>query len=78
MFGSANTSRFDARRSDADFLVEFDRSTDRRLADQFFGLKEELERLLERKVDLLTEASLQNPYLARSINQNRRRLFAKS
>ena len=52
-FGSVLRSDF-SERSDVDFVVEFDRSQPDAF-EQYFGLKEELEALLERKVELLRE-----------------------
>lgn len=72
LFGSAAAGRFDSARSDLDFLVEF-RPEMRGKA--YFALREALELLFQCKVDLLTEAALDNPYLRRRIETERRRLF---
>ena len=45
-------------------------------ADAYFGLKEELERLFGRPVDLVSLASLSNPYFIREIEASRRLLYA--
>jgi predicted nucleotidyltransferase len=50
LFGSAARGDFDPQRSDVDFLVEFDRTHTDAL---YFGLKEALEGLLGRPVDLV-------------------------
>ena len=72
LFGSAATGRFDPGRSDLDFLVEFEEEAPRRAS---LRLLEALEQLLGRKVDLLTEPGLKNPYLRRRIETERRPLF---
>lgn len=72
LFGSAATGRFDPARSDLDFLVEFESPA---LPKAHFGLLRALESLFNRKVDLLTESGLQNPYLRRRIETERRTLF---
>lgn len=72
LFGSAATGRFDPSRSDLDFLVEFEPGTD---SKSYFALHQALEDLFNRKVDLLTEGGLENPYLRRQIESERRRLF---
>jgi uncharacterized protein with HEPN domain/predicted nucleotidyltransferase len=72
LFGSAATGRFDPARSDLDFVVEFE-AEGRRKA--YFCLLEEFEKLFGRKVDLLTEPGLENPYLRRRIETERRTLF---
>jgi predicted nucleotidyltransferase len=76
LFGSAVRGGFDARRSDLDFLVEFESMSPGEYADCFFGLREQLESLLERPIDLITPRSLRNPYLKASIDQTREQLFA--
>jgi hypothetical protein len=75
VFGSATTEKFDPATSDVDFLVEFDDGVDD-LFGSYFGLKEELERLLGRQVDLVMPKSLENPYFAASVERTRRDLYA--
>ena len=53
LFGSAATEAFDPERSDLDFLVEFDDDS-YGLFDRYFGLKEALEALYGRPVDLVS------------------------
>lgn len=72
LFGSAAQGRFDPARSDLDFVVEFAPET---RGSSYFALREALESLFQRKVDLLTEAALDNPYLRRRIDTERRRLY---
>lgn len=76
LFGSAATGRFDPERSDLDFLVSFDDLLPPgAYADAWFGLRSALEALFGRPVDLLTEAALENPYLRRRVEAERRPLF---
>lgn len=75
VFGSAAVGPFDPDRSDVDFLVEFEEGADD-LFDAYFGLKEGLERLLERPVDLVMSKSLENPHFAASVERSRRELYA--
>lgn len=71
VFGSAaRGADFDPDTSDADFLVEFEAGSEPGL-DTFFGLKDDLEGLLRRKVDLVQASAVRNPYLLASINQAR-------
>jgi len=72
LFGSAATGRFDHHCSDLDFLVEFEPEAQ---GKSYFRLLEEFEKLFGRKVDLLTEPGLENPYLRRRIETERRTLF---
>ena len=71
-FGSTATGRFDPAHSDLDFLVEFEPEAQ---GKSYFRLLEELEKLFGRKVDLLTDPGLENPYLRRRIEAERCTLF---
>ncbi len=48
-----------------DILVEFNDSADLDYIDSFFGLREGLDQLLNRPVDLITTTSIHNPYWVR-------------
>ena len=74
LFGSATTEAFDPQSSDLDFVVNFwDRSPG--YANRYLALAEALEVLLGRDVDLVTEASLQSPYIRRRIDAQRENIF---
>lgn len=77
LFGSATTDEFDPARSDLDFLVEFDALPPAKLADAYFGLKEGLEALFARPVDLVTESSLSNPYFRARVMAERQAVYAR-
>ena len=76
LFGSAVTYRFDPARSDLDMLVVFDDLPPGAYADAYFALKQGLESLYGRDVDLVTDAGLQNPYFRRAVEAQRQTLFA--
>ena len=77
LFGSAARGDFDPERSDVDFLVEFDRThRDALSLRTYFGLKEALEELLGRSVDLVEPGAVRNPYLKTSIEASRESVFA--
>jgi predicted nucleotidyltransferase len=76
VFGSAATGGFNPDSSDLDFLVEFQRTDEMTLADQYFGLWEGLRDLFDRDVDLLTPRSLRNPYFTASVERSREELYA--
>ena len=77
LFGSAARGDFAPERSDIDFLVEFDRGHPEALSlKTFFGLKEALEALFGRPVDLVEPSALRNPYLKASIERSREPVFA--
>ncbi len=65
-FGSAVRPDFGPE-SDVDLLVEFRDVESPGYADRFLQFAEEAERILGRRVDLLTPHALQNPYLRRRV-----------
>ena len=75
LFGSAARGDFDPEHSDFDFIVEFDRSAPQHPFNSCLGLKEELEALLGRKVDLVELSVVRNPYLKASIDTAREPVF---
>jgi uncharacterized protein len=76
VFGSVLTSEFNLE-SDIDILVTFDNNIALLdYADNYFSLKECLEELLNRRVDLVSSKSLKNPVLIESINNSKQSLYA--
>ena len=76
LFGSAARGDFDPECSDIEFLAEFDREHPEALAfETYFGLKEALEALLGRPVDLVEPSAVRNPYLKASIEGSREPVF---
>jgi uncharacterized protein len=59
--------------SDIDVLVRF--GGDERLFDRYFELKERLEKLFGRPVDVIEERAIKNPYFRRSIDRDRINLY---
>jgi uncharacterized protein len=77
VFGSAANDGFDPERSDLDFVVSFERREPPELFDRYFGLKEDLESLFGRGVDLVTEGALKkDPDFAEGISGSRVPLYA--
>jgi uncharacterized protein len=75
IFGSATSDRFDSERSDVDFLVEFAPGSEDAFA-AYFGLKEDLESLLGRKVDLVMANAVRNPHFAASASTGAEEVYA--
>ncbi len=75
VFGSATTKRFTSS-SDVDLLVDFEPQDSDTYADNYFNLKFELERILKRKVDLLENKAMKNPYLREAIEKDYQLLYA--
>ena len=76
LFGSATGENFDTSRSDVDLLVEFEPGGTMKALDQYFGLKEALEALFDRQVDLVVASAVKNPYIRKSIEETRESLYA--
>jgi len=76
IFGSAARGDFDPARSDVDVLVEFDEIPIAEYADNKHQLHDALERYFQRKVDLLTWKSIDNPYLLREVESTHELLYA--
>jgi predicted nucleotidyltransferase len=76
LFGSAVGESFDPSRSDADFLVDFEPLADGEHADAYFGLRESLEVLLARPIDLVMIKAIRNPYFLQAIEPTRMVLYA--
>jgi predicted nucleotidyltransferase len=70
LFGSAATGDFDPETSDVDFIVDLG-AYDTTAVERFFGLIWALEALLERHVDVITEAQIRNPYFRDAVEEQR-------
>lgn len=76
LFGSATGPSFDTATSDVDVLVEFDVVPGFDYFGTFFALKEGLEQILGRPVDLVSVSSIRNPYFRESVMETREMLYA--
>jgi len=76
VFGSAVREDFDSDSSDLDFVVEFEQLPPSDYADAYFSLKEGLEAMFGRPVDLVTPSSMANPYFRDSVTASRKNLYA--
>lgn len=75
VFGSVLENKF-SDQSDYDFLVQFKDIPFDRYTDNYFSLHEELESLLDREIDLLTENSLGNKFFKDQVTRSRLLLYA--
>ncbi len=71
LFGSATTKHFSPETSDVDFIVKFFDSNKCGFADRYLNLAEELEHVLHRSVDLVTERSIRNPTFRKVVDQSK-------
>jgi predicted nucleotidyltransferase len=70
VFGSVLTNAFHAS-SDVDFLVRFEGIPLSKYFDNYQSLKDQLQKIVERPVDLVEEQAVRNPVLQRSIEDSR-------
>lgn len=75
LFGSALGDAFDVDHSDVDVLADFDVAAGG-LFSTYFRLKEGLERILGRPVDVVTARSIRNPYFRAEVLTVRELLYA--
>ena len=74
IFGSAATAELRPG-SDVDVLVRFDREQGH-LFNRYFELKERLEEMFGRPVDLVVEDALKNPYFIQAVERTRENVYA--
>lgn len=74
VFGSILTEKFN-KNSDIDFLVDFSDIELQNYADNYFSLKQALEEIFKRQIDLLEIKAIKNPYLQESIDASKRILY---
>ena len=70
VFGSVLTEKFSSN-SDIDFIVDFDENDPLKYTDLYFQLKEKLEQIFKRKIDLLEERGIKNPFFRREIDESK-------
>ncbi|MEA3369158.1 MAG: nucleotidyltransferase domain-containing protein [Candidatus Ratteibacteria bacterium] len=75
LFGSATTEKFGPG-SDLDVIVEFKKDDNYNRFDNYFALKEQLQNIFHRPIDIIIEKSIKNPYLKASIEQTRKNIYA--
>lgn len=74
-FGSVCSDNFN-QDSDIDLLVKFeDNMTPEDYSDNYFNLLFNLQNYFKRKIDLVSESSLTNPYLINSINRSKQLIY---
>ena len=75
VFGSAVKGTFRPGCSDLDFVVTLEARSPAEYADNYFGLADALEGLFQRKVDLITERSIRNPYFRQAVEETRQLVY---
>ena len=70
-FGSSTTDKFDKKNSDIDLLVEIDAADPIERGEKLISLWDTFELFFQSRVDLLTDSSIRNPYLRKSIDSTK-------
>lgn len=70
-FGSSVSGKFDSKTSDIDLLVEVDCFDPIERGEKLISLWDTLEKFFTRKVDLLTDSSIRNPFLRKSVDSTK-------
>ncbi len=76
IYGSALTDKFSPE-SDIDVLVLFDSDENIDYFDSYFTLKEQLEEVFEREVDLIIDKHFKNPVFRRSVEKSRMTIYER-
>ena len=76
LFGSALTQNF-SNGSDVDVLVIFDSGENIDLFEKYFELKEQLQDIFKRDVDLVVDKKFKNPVLRESIDRTRTVIYER-
>jgi predicted nucleotidyltransferase len=74
VIGSVLTNNF-KNNSDIDFVVDFEDVDLYNYADNYFDLKDSLEKLFHRDVDMLEDKAINNPYLRQSIDSTKQLIY---
>lgn len=75
-FGSILTDKF-SEESDVDFIVSIQDQDPLAYAENYFALKFELEKILNRKIDLLEQKAIRNKSFEKLINRDKVVVYEK-
>lgn len=76
LFGSALDTHIFQPNSDVDFLYQFfPIESGREYLDHFYGFQRELEKLLQRKVDVIEYREFRNPYFREEVERTKMLIF---
>jgi Predicted nucleotidyltransferases len=76
VFGSVLNKKF-KKSSDIDLLVDFKDVDLYSYADNYFDLKDALEKIFKRNIDLLEDKAIKNPYLRQSIDSSKQLIYGQ-
>ncbi len=74
IFGSVVNEKFNSK-SDIDLIVKFNDIPLKEYSDNYFSLKEEFKKQLNREIDLIEEESISNPHFLEEILKTRELIY---
>ncbi len=78
VFGSIAKGNFNPKTSDVDLMVEIEDLPPSEKGELIMELWSELEKLFTRKVDLLTDLNIRNPYLKKEIENSKYLIYDRA
>lgn len=76
VFGSVLTDKFDDS-SDIDILIQFNQIDLTKYFDNYMDLKEKLEEILKRPVDLVENQAIKNPIFRKVVDREKKLLYER-
>lgn len=76
LFGSVLTEDFRSD-SDVDVLVVFDKDEQTDFFEKYFELKEQLEKIFNRNIDLVVDKSFRNPVFRKAVENTRKIVYER-
>lgn len=76
LFGSVLTDKFD-NSSDIDILIQFNQIDLTKYFDNYMDLKEKLEEILKRPVDLVENQAIKNPVFRKVVDREKKLLYER-
>lgn len=73
-FGSVTRDDFNED-SDVDLIVDFEEEDPYRYTDLYFDLKDNLEKLLKRQVDLIEERGIRNKFFRQEVDRTKIQIY---
>ncbi|GAB1450656.1 nucleotidyltransferase family protein [Draconibacterium sp.] len=77
-FGSAVTDKFDFEKSDIDLMVEIEEPDPIEKGEKIMSFWDKMEEFFKRKVDLLSNPTIRNPFLRQSVNDSKVLIYGTS
>ncbi|WP_339813722.1 nucleotidyltransferase domain-containing protein [uncultured Imperialibacter sp.] len=74
-FGSSVTDQFDKAKSDIDLVIKMNITDPMEYGEALMSFWDEIESFFGKKVDLLTDESIKNPYLRKSIEATKKLIY---